>query len=57
MKINVPNLTPAVLGDSRGLQVGQYVFAIGNPFGLNGTMTPRYREFYPLDSNAGRRAD
>jgi S1-C subfamily serine protease len=39
VKINAPNLTPAVLGDSRGLQVGQYVFAIGNPFGLNGTMT------------------
>ncbi len=32
-------LTPAVMGDSRGLQVGQKVFAIGNPFGLNGTMT------------------
>jgi S1-C subfamily serine protease len=39
VKIDAPNLTPAVLGDSRGLQVGQYVFAIGNPFGLNGTMT------------------
>jgi S1-C subfamily serine protease len=32
-------LRPAVLGDSHGLQVGQKVFAIGNPFGLNGTMT------------------
>ena len=39
VKIDTPNLTPAVLGDSRGLQVGQFVFAIGNPFGLNGTMT------------------
>ena len=39
LQIKAPNLTPAVLGDSRGLLVGQYVFAIGNPFGLSGTMT------------------
>ena len=31
--------TPMVLGDSRNLQVGQKVYAIGNPFGLSGTMT------------------
>ena len=39
IQIHAPNLAPAVIGDSRGLQVGQKVFAIGNPFGLNGTMT------------------
>jgi S1-C subfamily serine protease len=39
IQINAPNLTPAVLGDSRNLQVGQKVYAIGNPFGLAGTMT------------------
>jgi S1-C subfamily serine protease len=39
IKIDAPNLTPVVLGDSHGLAVGQFVFAIGNPFGLNGTMT------------------
>ena len=39
IKINAPNLVPAVLSDSSGLVVGQRVYAIGNPFGLNGTMT------------------
>ncbi|MGA8271933.1 MAG: trypsin-like peptidase domain-containing protein [Candidatus Sulfotelmatobacter sp.] len=37
--IKAPDLIPAVLGDSRNLQVGQKVYAIGNPFGLEGTMT------------------
>jgi S1-C subfamily serine protease len=36
---NAPNLVPATLADSRGLVVGQRVYAIGNPFGLSGTMT------------------
>jgi S1-C subfamily serine protease len=37
--INAPNLTPATLAESNGLVVGQRVYAIGNPFGLSGTMT------------------
>ena len=39
ISIEGKDLTPATLGDSTGLQVGQKVFAIGNPFGLAGTMT------------------
>ncbi len=39
IQIKAPDLTPAVLGDSRNLKVGQKVYAIGNPFGLSGTMT------------------
>jgi S1-C subfamily serine protease len=39
IQIKAPDLTPAVLGDSHNLQVGQKVYAIGNPFGLAGTMT------------------
>ncbi len=39
LKIDTPSLTPVTLGDSHNLQVGMKVFAIGNPFGLSGTMT------------------
>src|SRR5438270_7210489 len=39
IQIKAPEVVPAVLGDSRNLQVGQKVYAIGNPFGLAGTMT------------------
>ncbi len=39
IQIKASDLVPAVLGDSRNLQVGQKVYAIGNPFGLSGTMT------------------
>jgi S1-C subfamily serine protease len=39
IQIKAPDLIPAVLGDSHNLQVGQKVYAIGNPFGLAGTMT------------------
>lgn len=39
LQIDAPNLQPVTMADSHSLQVGQMVYAIGNPFGLNGTMT------------------
>jgi 2-alkenal reductase len=41
IKVDVPTeeIHPLAIGDSESLQVGQPVVAIGNPFGLNGTMT------------------
>jgi S1-C subfamily serine protease len=39
LQIKAPDLTPMVLGNSANLQVGQKVYAIGNPFGLSGTLT------------------
>jgi S1-C subfamily serine protease len=41
VKVNAPasELHPLPLGDSNSLKVGQTVIAIGNPFGLSGTMT------------------
>ena len=39
IQIKAPDLVPMVLGDSKNLQVGQKVYAIGNPFGLSGTLT------------------
>ncbi|MCX5641963.1 MAG: Do family serine endopeptidase [Candidatus Omnitrophica bacterium] len=38
-KINAENLPYAVFGDSAQMKVGQWVMAIGNPFGLEGTVT------------------
>ena len=39
--IQIPSksVPQAEIGDSKNLIVGQKVFAIGNPFGLSGTMT------------------
>ena len=34
-----PGLAPVDIGDSGSLQVGQSVYAIGNPFGLNATLS------------------
>lgn len=39
IKINAADLPVAVLGDSDKLEVGQWAVAIGNPFGLDRTMT------------------
>jgi len=39
VQIKAPDLNPMTMGDSRNLQVGQKVYAIGNPFGLSGTLT------------------
>ena len=41
IQVNGPleQIHPLAIGDSSQLNVGQTVVAIGNPFGLNGTMT------------------
>ncbi len=39
VQVKGADLQPMTLGDSTKLQVGQKVYAIGNPFGLAGTLT------------------
>jgi len=39
VKIDAENLTALELGDSDALEVGEWVLAIGNPFGLSHTVT------------------
>jgi 2-alkenal reductase len=41
LKVDLPEeaLTPLPLGDSDEVEVGEFVVAIGNPFGLSGSMT------------------
>ena len=39
IKINANNLTAAKLGNSNNLKVGEFVMAIGNPLGMDSTVT------------------
>src|SRR5205814_6658986 len=39
VRIYAPNLTAAPLGESRNVRVGQLAIAIGNPYGLECTVT------------------
>ncbi|HEX4147458.1 MAG TPA: trypsin-like peptidase domain-containing protein, partial [Pirellulales bacterium] len=39
LKINATNLPAATFGDSTALEVGDWVLAVGNPFGLDRTVT------------------
>ena len=39
IKINVNNLPFLKFGDSGKIKIGQWAIAVGNPFGLNGTLT------------------
>jgi serine protease Do len=39
VKVDQTGLTPVQLGDSDELRFGQWVIAVGNPFGLNSTIT------------------
>ncbi|MFK7760061.1 MAG: trypsin-like peptidase domain-containing protein [Phycisphaerales bacterium] len=39
IKIEADNLVPAVFGDSEGIRVGQWVMAVGSPFGFQQSVT------------------
>jgi putative serine protease PepD len=39
LKVDASNLTPLTLGDSDGVEVGDPAYAIGNPYGLDRTLT------------------
>ncbi len=49
LAISAPNLTPAALGDSQKMEIGDFVLAVGSPFGLTHSVT------YGIISAKGRR--
>ena len=54
LKIEAPQKLPAVpFGDSDAMRVGDWVIAIGNPFGLGGTVTAGIVSARARDINAG----
>jgi len=54
LKVKMDKKYPAVpFGDSNGLRVGDWVMAIGNPFGLGGTVTAGIISAQQRDINSG----
>ncbi len=57
IKIDAGNLPELPLGDSQHLRVGDDVIAVGNPFGLGGTVTRGIVSAMARDINAGPYVD
>ncbi len=57
IKIDAGNLPQLALGDSDAMRVGEDVIAVGNPFGLGGTVTRGIVSAKARDINAGPYVD
>ncbi len=56
LKIDAPDLQPVRWPTRARFAVGEKVYAIGNPFGLSGTMTHGHHQLHPLHPQRRRRA-